>query len=204
MAAMPLRLLFIIVIAFAGGSLAALLLRPGGPTAMQSARALIGGPFSLTDQDGKRVTEQDYRGKYMLVVFGYTTCPDVCPAELQTMANAIDVLGDKAERVNPVFITVDPERDTVERVADYVKNFHTRFIGLTGSAEEIRKAARAYRVYYAKGEEKGSAAGYLMDHSAFIYLMNPQGEYVTHFAYGIAPEKIAASIEKAMSGAGSS
>jgi protein SCO1/2 len=99
---------------------------------------------------------------------------------------------------------VDPERDTVERVAGYVKNFHTRFIGLTGSPEEIKQAARSYRVYYAKAEDKGSATDYLMDHSAFMYLMDPQGEYVTHFAYGTAPEKIAASIEKAMSGAGSS
>jgi len=198
---MPVRLLLIIVIAFAGGSLAALLLRPGDHTAMQSARALIGGAFTLTDQDGKRVTDQDYRGKYMLVVFGYTTCPDVCPAELQTIANAVDVLGDKADKVSPIFITVDPERDTVERVAEYVKNFHARFIGLTGSPDEIKQAARAYRVYYAKAEASGSAAGYLMDHSAFMYLMNPQGEYVTHFAYGTAPEKIAASIEKAMSGA---
>ncbi len=201
---MPVRLLLVIVIAFAGGSLAALMLRPGSYTAMQSARALIGGPFTLTDQDGKRVTDQDYRGKYMLVVFGYTTCPDVCPAELQTMANAMDALGAKADQVNPIFITVDPERDTVERVAGYVKNFHTRFIGLTGSPEEIKQAARSYRVYYAKAEDKGSATDYLMDHSAFMYLMDPQGEYVTHFAYGTAPEKIAASIEKAMSGAGSS
>ena len=204
MTPMSVRLLLVVVIAFAGGSLAALLLRPGGTPALQSARALIGGPFSLTNQDGKRVTEQDYRGKYMLVAFGYTTCPDVCPAELQAMANAMDVLGAKAEQVNPVFITIDPERDTVERVSDYVKNFHVRFTGLTGSPDEIKQAARAYRVYYAKAEEKGSATGYLMDHSAFIYLMNPQGEYVSHFAYGTAPEKMAASIEKAMSSAGSS
>jgi protein SCO1/2 len=198
---MPMRLLLIIVIAFAAGSLAALVLRPAGPTAMQSARALIGGPFTLTNQDGKRVTDQDFRGKYMLVVFGYTTCPDVCPAELQAIANAVDVLGDKADKVNPIFITVDPERDTVERVAEYVKNFHTRFVGLTGSADDIKQAARAYRVYYAKADAKGSALDYLMDHSAFMYLMNPQGEYVTHFAYGTAPEKIAAAIEKAMAGA---
>jgi cytochrome oxidase Cu insertion factor (SCO1/SenC/PrrC family) len=202
---MPARLLLVIVIAFAGGSLAALMLpRPDGQTALQSARALIGGPFSLINQDGKRVTEQDYRGKYMLVTFGYTTCPDVCPAELQAMANAMDTLGAKADRVNPIFITIDPERDTVERVADYVKNFRAGFVGLTGTPEEIKQAARAYRVYYAKAEDKGSATGYLMDHSAFMYLMSPEGEYVTHFAYGTAPEKMAAAIEKAMSSAGSS
>jgi protein SCO1/2 len=195
---MPIRLLLVIIIAFAGGSLAAILLRSSGEPPAQTAKALIGGPFSLADHEGKRVTEQDFRGKHMLVVFGYTTCPDVCPAEMQAMANALDELGAKADRVTPVFITVDPERDTVERVADYVKNFHARFVGLTGSPEEIKQAAKAYRVYYAKASDKGSAAGYLMDHSAFIYLMNPQGEYVTHFSYGAPPEKIASGIEKAM------
>jgi cytochrome oxidase Cu insertion factor (SCO1/SenC/PrrC family) len=204
MTAMQMRLLLIIMIAFAGGSAAALLMRPAQISAVNSTRALIGGPFTLTDQDGRRVTEQTYRGKYMLVVFGYTTCPDVCPAELQTMANAMDALGPKAEKVNPIFVTVDPERDTVERVAEYVKNFHASFVGLTGSPEDIKQAARSYRAYYARAEATGSATGYLMDHSAFIYLMNPQGEYVTHFAYGTAPEKIAATIEKAVSGAGAS
>src|SRR5262245_1978053 len=116
---MYIRLVLIIVIAFAAGSLAAVFLRPGGPAIVQTGKAAIGGAFSLTDQDGKRVTEQDFRGKHMLVVFGYTTCPDVCPAELQAMANAMDTLGDKAGKVTPIFITVDPERDTVEKVAGY-------------------------------------------------------------------------------------
>jgi cytochrome oxidase Cu insertion factor (SCO1/SenC/PrrC family) len=199
---MPVRLLLIVIIAFAAGSLAALMMRPASQTAMQSARALIGGPFTLTDQDGKRVTEQDFRGRYALVVFGYTTCPDVCPAEMQAMANALDTLGDKAEQVTPVFITIDPERDTVAKVADYVKNFHARFVGLTGTPEEIKQAAKAYRVYYARADDKGSATDYLMDHSAFIYLMDPKGEYVTHFAYGAPPEKIAAGIEKALAAGG--
>lgn len=200
---MPVRLLFVVIIAFAVGSLAAITLRPGTP-AMQSAKALIGGKFALTNQDGKRVTDTDFRGKWMLVSFGYTSCPDVCPAELQAMANAMDQLGAKSEAVTPVFVTIDPERDTVAAVSDYVKNFHARFVGLTGTSDEIKQAARAYRVYYAKAEAKNSAMGYLMDHSAFIYLMNPDGEYVTHFAYGTPPEKIASTIEKAMVGGGSS
>jgi cytochrome oxidase Cu insertion factor (SCO1/SenC/PrrC family) len=200
---MPLRLLAVIIVAFGLGSLAAFALRPSGGPTIQSGKALIGGPFALTNQDGKRMTEQDFRGKYMLVAFGYTSCPDVCPAELQTMANAMDTLGSKADKVNPVFITIDPERDTAEQMRSYVKNFSPRFIGLTGTAEEIKQAARAYRVFYAKSEEKNSALGYLMDHSAFIYLMNPQGEYVTHFAYGVPPDKIAATIEKAMADGGS-
>ena len=200
---MPLRLFAVIVVAFGLGSLAALALRPSGGGTVQTGKALIGGPFTLTNQDGKRMTEQDFRGKYMLVAFGYTSCPDVCPAELQTMANAMDTLGAKADRVNPVFITVDPERDTAEQMRGYVKNFGPRLIGLTGTADEIKQAARAYRVFYAKSEEKNSALGYLMDHSAFIYLMSPRGEYVTHFAYGVPPEKIAATIEKAMADGGS-
>jgi protein SCO1/2 len=200
---MPFRLIIVIVVAFGLGSLAALALRPSGGPAIQTGKALIGGPFTLTNQDGKRMTEQDFRGKYMLVAFGYTSCPDVCPAELQTMANAMDTLGDKADRVNPVFITVDPERDTAEQMRSYVKNFSPRFVGLTGTPDEIKQAARAYRVFYAKSEDKSSALGYLMDHSAFIYLMSPQGEYVTHFAYGVPPDKIAATIEKAMSEGGS-
>ena len=199
---MHIRLLLIVMIAFAGGSLAALLLRSGGMPSGQTGKALIGGAFALTDQDGKRVTEQDFRGKYTLVVFGYTTCPDVCPAEMQAMANALDTLGDKAEQVTPVFITIDPERDTVAKVADYVKNFHARFVGLTGTPEEIKQAAKAYRVYYARAEDKGSATDYLMDHSAFIYLMDPKGEYVTHFAYGAPADKIAAGIEKALAAGG--
>jgi cytochrome oxidase Cu insertion factor (SCO1/SenC/PrrC family) len=107
--------------------------------------------------------------------------------------------------VTPIFITVDPERDTVETIAGYVKNFHARFVGLTGTPEEIKQAAKAYRVYYARADDKGSATDYLMDHSAFIYLMDRNGEYVTHFTYGAAPEKIAAGIEKSLadSGAGS-
>jgi protein SCO1/2 len=200
---MRLGLIIVIVAAFAVGGLAAFVLQPLGMQPAQTGKALIGGPFTLTNQDGKRVTEQDFHGKHMLVVFGYTTCPDVCPAEMQTIANAMDELGPLADQVNPVFITVDPERDTVSRVADYVRNFHARFIGLTGTPEEIKQAARAWRVYYAKAEDKGSGAGYLMDHSAFIYLMNPQGEYVTHFAYGAAPEKIADAIRKAINSAAS-
>jgi cytochrome oxidase Cu insertion factor (SCO1/SenC/PrrC family) len=199
----PIRLLIVIVFAFAFGSLAAIVMRPGAP-AMQSAKALIGGPFTLTNQDGQRMTEQDFRGKYMLVAFGYTSCPDICPAELQAMANAMDQLGAKADQVNPVFVTIDPERDTVAQIANYVKNFHKRFIGLTGTPEEIKQAARAYRVYYARAEAANSALGYLMDHSAFIYLMNPQGEYVTHFSSATPSEKIASTIEKAMANGGAS
>jgi cytochrome oxidase Cu insertion factor (SCO1/SenC/PrrC family) len=198
---MPVRLLLVITIAFAVGSLVALTSHQGGvPSATQTGKALIGGPFTLTNQKGERVTDETFRGKYMLVSFGYTSCPDVCPAELQLMANTMDLLGAKSEKVTPIFITIDPERDTVTQVAGYVENFHPRMVGLTGTLEEIKEAAGAYRVYYAKAEGASTASGYLMDHSTFLYLMDPQGLYVTHFPYGITREKLADGIAKAMGG----
>ena len=198
---MPLRLILIITIAFAIGSLIALTSHQmGAPMATQSGKALIGGPFALTNQKGERVTDETFRGKYMLVSFGYTFCPDVCPAELQLMSNAVDLLGAKAEKVTPIFITIDPERDTVPQIAGYVENFHPRMVGLTGTPEEIKEAASAYRVYYAKAEGASAASGYLMDHSTFLYLMDPQGQYVTHFPYGITREKLADGIAKAIGG----
>src|SRR5690606_11015171 len=105
--------------------------------------ALVGGPFALTDHTGERVTDQDFRGRYMLVYFGYTWCPDVCPTELQVISSALDELGDKAAQIRPIFITVDPERDTVAQMADYVANFHPSFVGLTGSSEEVAAVAKA-------------------------------------------------------------
>jgi len=152
--------------------------------------ALVGGPFTLNDHTGKRVTEADYRGKFMLVFFGYTYCPDICPAELQVVAAALDELGDKAKDVQPIFITVDPERDTVKQMGEYVENFHPSQVGLTGSAEEIAKVAKAYRVYYARVEDE-AANDYLMDHSSILYLMDREGRFVTHFNYGTDAKALA-------------
>lgn len=160
-------------------------------TSEGSGRALVGGPFSLVDQTGQRVTDADFRGHYMLVFFGYTFCPDVCPVELQTMSDALDQLDQKtAERIQPIFITTDPERDDVAALAEYVPLFHPRLIGLTGTDEEVRNAARAYRVYYQKVEDETSGS-YLMDHSAIIFLMGPEGEYVSHFSPGITADAMA-------------
>lgn len=198
---MPVRLLLVITIAFAAGSLVALTsFRGMAPSATQSGRALIGGPFALTNQKGERVTDAAFRGKYMLVSFGYTFCPDICPAELQLMTNAMDLLGVKAEKVTPIFVTIDPQRDTVPQIASYVENFHPRMVGLTGTPEEVKAVAGAYRVYYARADGASTASGYLMDHSTFLYLMDPQGLYVTHFSYGITREKLAEGIAKAMGG----
>ena len=151
----------------------------------------IGGPFTLTDNHGRTVTDADFRGKYMLIYFGYTYCPDVCPTELGVMTQVVDQLGPKAERIQPVFITVDPDRDTVAHINDYVGLFHPRLVGLTGTEEQVREAARAYRVYYAKAPMKdGKPEDYLMDHSSFIYLMGPDGKFVGVYPGGTAADKI--------------
>ena len=146
-------------------------------------QALIGGPFELTDHAGKRVTDQDFRGRYMLVFFGFTFCPDVCPSALQVMSAALDKIGAKAERITPVFISIDPERDTPAQLASYVQSFHPRLVGLTGSPEDIARVVKAYRVYAKKVEDPKSSAGYTYDHSSIIYVMNPDGTYRTHFAH---------------------
>jgi protein SCO1/2 len=164
---------------------------PGGGD--RGGVAAIGGPFELVDQNGRTVTEKSWPGKYLLVYFGYTFCPDVCPTELSTMAAALDELGGDADKVQPLFITVDPERDTVPVMADYVPSFHPRLQGLTGSDAQVRGAAKAYRVYFAKGKDEGDGA-YLMDHSSFIYLIDPEGNYVTHFSPMTAPEEMARRI----------
>ncbi|XP_043697967.1 protein SCO1 homolog 1, mitochondrial-like isoform X2 [Telopea speciosissima] len=143
-------------------------------------KAAIGGPFNLVNHDGKSVTDRDLLGKWTLIYFGFTHCPDICPDELLKLAAAIDKMKKEAGiEVVPVFISVDPERDTVEQVHEYVKEFHPNLIGLTGTAVEIRKVARAYRVYYMKTEEEGS--DYLVDHSIIMYLMGPDMEFVKFF-----------------------
>ena len=159
-------------------------------------QALIGGHFQLTDHTGKRVTDQDFRGRFMLVFFGFTYCPDVCPSALQVMSAALDKLGPKAERITPVLITVDPERDTPEQLALYVKSFHPRLVGLTGTPEEVQQVIQAYRVYAKKVEDPKSTAGYTFDHSSIIYVMNPDGTYRTHFAHTTNVEVMAERLAK--------
>ena len=158
-----------------------------------SGKAAIGGPFELIDHTGRTVTEADFEGQYMLVYFGFTYCPDVCPTELQAMSVALDMLGDDAEAITPIFITVDPERDTVELMATYREHFHPRLQALTGSSAQIAAAARTYRIYYAKVEDESSTE-YLMDHSAYVYLMDRNGEYLKHFAPNTPPESYAEAI----------
>jgi cytochrome oxidase Cu insertion factor (SCO1/SenC/PrrC family) len=145
-------------------------------------REPIGGPFALIDQDGRRRTDADFRGKVLLIYFGFSYCPDVCPADLQEIGLAVDRLGPAGDAVQPIFITLDPARDTPEHLNEYVAMFHARFVGLTGDAAAIDAAARAYRVYYARVALEKS--DYTVDHSAFIYLMGRQGEYLGFFPPG--------------------
>jgi protein SCO1/2 len=182
--------------ALAGAAILLLTTPQGGQPVQSSGTALIGGPFSLVGTDGKPVTDRDFRGRYMLIFFGFTHCPDICPAELQVIAQALDQLGDKAKKVVPIFITLDPERDTPEAMANYVKSFGGNFVGLTGSPEAIAAAAKAYRVAYSKVENKDSPGDYSVDHSALVYLMDPEGRYVTHFSYGLSAEQMAEKLGK--------
>lgn len=161
---------------------------PDGRPASQQGQALVGGPFTLTDHTGKTVTDKDFNGKYLLVFFGYTYCPDVCPMELSALSAAMDELEPKfADKVQPLFITIDPERDSVTELAEYVQHFTPRLVGLTGTPEEIQQVAKAYRVYYRKAGDE-SDSDYLMDHSALIFVMGPDGSYVSHFSGGVTPD----------------
>ncbi len=161
-------------------------------------QATIGGPFTLTDHNGRRVTDADFRGRHMLVFFGFTHCPDVCPSALQVTSAALDKLGARAAALTPVFISVDPERDTPEQMKSYVSSFHKSFVGLTGSVEEVAAVARAYRVYFARAKDPKSTAGYTIDHTTIIYLMGPDGKFLTHFTHATPVDTIATALSKYM------
>lgn len=172
-------------------------------SAEEVARDLIGGEFSLVDHTGHPVTNSDYQGSWRLIFFGYTHCPDVCPTTLSTVAMILDQLGEDAAEIQPLFITVDPARDTPEALAEYVVLFHPRLVGLTGSEEQVAAAAKAYRAYYAKvplpGEEAvGADDDYAMDHTAYLYLMDRDGTYAKVFSPTDTVETIAGQIRSRM------
>jgi cytochrome oxidase Cu insertion factor (SCO1/SenC/PrrC family) len=163
----------------------------------------FGGPFSLTDQNGMRRTDTEFRGKYMLIFFGYTYCPDVCPTTLAVEAEALDALGPRAEKIVPIFITVDPKRDTPDKLKSYLSAFDAKppsvranFVGLTGTDEEIAQAAEAYEVYYRAhlDARTGGAEDYSVDHSGHTYLMSPEGKFVAYYTQGILPDELAADL----------
>ena len=195
--ALVLRLALIALAAFAAGVAAvALWFTPDPKTETEAtAESLIGGPFAHTDAEGKRRTDAEFRGKHMLVFFGFTNCPDFCPTALSTMSQALEKLGPKAEKLAAIYITVDPERDTPEELKKYAQNFDKRIVMLTGTQAEIAAVARAYRVYYAK-RELGKPGEYTMDHSAYIYLLGPDGKYLTHFRNAVSPEDLAEALGK--------
>lgn len=154
----------------------------------------FGGPFTLTAQDGRRVTDRDFAGQFMLIFFGYTRCPDVCPTDLLVISQALDRLGLLADRVQPLFITVDPDRDTPAQLADYVSSFHPRMLGLTGSPAEIASVVRAYRVHRVKYTPANDPDNYGIDHSSLTYLMGPDGAFRTLIPHGATPDSMAATI----------
>lgn len=196
----------LVTVAAAALGLAAgrLWLAPGGGSAVigqpvSTGTATIGGPFSLVDQSGTLRRLADWRGKYLLMFFGYTHCPDFCPTGLQSMAQAIDEMGADGDAVVPVFITIDPARDTPALLAEYVPLFHPRLVGLTGTDDQVAAAAQAWRVYYARSEGSGSGdEDYLMDHSTIIYLVDPEGRYLSHFRHGTDPAEMAEGIRSLM------
>ena len=197
-----LRLALIVLAGLMVGAAAALAIFPEARARLLPAsapsvgRALVGGPFNLTDQTGKRVSDKDFRGRYTLVFFGFTNCPDVCPSALQVMAAALDKLGPEAQKITPVFITVDPERDSPAQLASYLKSFHPRLVGLTGTPAEIEAVTKAYRVYVKKVADPRSGAGYTFDHSAIIYLMGPDGAYLAHFTHATSVDAMAERLAK--------
>ena len=154
----------------------------------------IGGKFALIDDNGKPFTEAELKGKWHLVFFGYTHCPDICPTALNDLSLALNQLGAKGKEVGVVFISVDPERDTPEVLKAYLESFGGPITGLTGTAHEVAAAAKDYHVYYAKHPTAGG--GYDMDHSAVIYIMNPQGRFTATFGPDDTPDTMAARLRK--------
>ena len=162
------------------------------PTAAENSRALIGGSFALTNHLNEPVTDEDFKGKYMIVYFGYTFCPDVCPMDLQIMADSLYYLNpQQLEQITPVFVTIDPDRDTVDIMAEYVNYFHKDLIGLTGTPKQIDVIKNAFRVYAAKADD---SRDYLLNHTAYTYFMDKDGSLLQHFNHGVEPEQMAAKM----------
>lgn len=199
------KTLAIALLGIIAGAALAFVLLPGNGTAnltqgttVETGKALIGGPFTLIDHTGKRVTEKDFLGHPLLIFFGFTNCPDICPSGLQVMSAALDKLGDKGAKVTPIFITLDAQRDTPEKLAEYVKSFHPRLVGLTGSETELAAAAKAYRVYAQKVSDGATPGSYTYDHAAIIYLMGADGSFVTHIPHTTNVEQVVSILNKSL------
>ena len=187
--------LFVIAFLFCGSATAAE--QPSAAQMMDDlmyGRGPVGGPFTLTDHTGRQRSDTDFRGKLMIVYFGYTYCPDVCPTDLMAITQALDALGPAAEGVQPVFITIDPERDT-KLLPEYVSSFHRSLVGLTGSPEEIRRVANAYKAFYVKVQDERSGE-YSIDHAGVIYLMGRNGEYLGFMPPQTTPDRLTEILRK--------
>jgi cytochrome oxidase Cu insertion factor (SCO1/SenC/PrrC family) len=175
---------------------------PRSTTVPISGEVDIGGPFILVDTRGEPVNENVLIGRYTLIYFGFTYCPDICPLTLQALTEALDILGPAGDNILPIFISLDPERDTPDVMADYVANFHPRFMGLTGTVEQTEEAARQYRVFAAKSFIKDADGNdteeYLVDHTGFTYLMTPAGRYADHFSKDTTAQQMAERLKQIM------
>jgi len=171
-----------------------LLITGHGIGPITSAQAAIGGPFHLVDQNGKTVTNDDLKGHPFLVFFGFTNCPEICPTTLFDISEVLNKLGPDADKVNALFVTVDPERDTPEKLKDYLSSFNPHLIGLGGDPAALAAVAKAYRVYYKKVPQDGGS--YTMDHTAIVYLMDKQGSFVAPFNLKRRPEDAAADLRR--------
>jgi protein SCO1/2 len=190
------------IYAIIGLLVAVMLLATGGYlflSGSQPAALTVGGPFTLVDGDGHPVTDRTWRGKYMLVYFGYTFCPDVCPTTLSAVGDALDKLGPKADRIQTLFITVDPKRDIPSVVKQYAAAFGPRVIGLTGSPDQIAGAAKEYRVYYVEHRTGPGPDDYSMDHSSVLYLMGPDGRFIQPLRADQTSAELAAVLGKLVS-----
>lgn len=194
------RRLTIIALLAAAGALAlaeAWLVVNPHPKVVTSGTAAIGGPFTLLTTDGKTVSDGTYRGKWLLIYFGYTFCPDACPTALTAISVALEKLGPDA-KLQPLFVTVDPRRDTPAVMADYLKSFDPRIVGLTGNQEQIDSVLKAYRVYAEAPKSEAGNADYPVSHSAYLYLMDPQGRFGNVIQASAGGEEIAAWLRKQM------
>ena len=161
-----------------------------------SGQIAVGGPYALTDQDGRPRTRADFRGKYQLIYFGYTFCPDVCPTTLAIMAAALDKLGPAQDRIVPIFITIDPQRDKPQVMKKYLAAFGPRFVGLTGSPQEIAQVEKEYRVFAKRQPLPDGSYG--MDHSSVIYLLEPDGKLVSFYDDAASPDDLAKNLREKM------
>jgi protein SCO1/2 len=166
------------------------------PNVASSGTAAIGGPFTLTASDGRSISDDTFRGKWLLMFFGYTFCPDACPTALSSISVALEKLGPDANRLQPLFVTVDPRRDTPLVLAEYLKSFDPRIIGLTGTQTQIDSVVKEYRIYVAQQRSETDGGDYLVSHSAYIYLMDPKGQFVNVIQGSEPGEEIAAWVRQ--------